>query len=63
MFLGLDVGGTRCRAEWWPPEAASGHDAPGVQPAVHGPDAAMAALAMALATAAGERAPVAAVCA
>ncbi|MCB9877521.1 MAG: hypothetical protein H6835_07975 [Planctomycetes bacterium] len=35
-YLGLDVGGTRCRYEWWPAGTAGGGEAEGVQPAVHG---------------------------
>lgn len=63
VFLGLDVGGSQCRFEWWPAGAAPGGDAPSVQPAVHGIDAAVAGLAGALHTAGRERTPTAAVCA
>jgi glucosamine kinase len=62
-FLGLDVGGTQCRFAWWPADAAPGGDARAVQPAVHGLDAAIAGLAEALAEAARQAAPDAAVCA
>lgn len=44
-FLGLDVGGTRCRYEWWPGDGRSGGAAAGVQPAVVGPEAAADVLA------------------
>lgn len=60
-FLGLDVGGTSCRWEWWPAPGGPGGDAPGVQPAVHGVDAAADALAAVLAIAARDAAPTAAV--
>lgn len=62
-FLGLDVGGSQCRFEWWPPGSARGGDAQAVQPAVQGVDAAIAGLAAALAHAAAVTTPQAAVCA
>lgn len=66
-FLGLDVGGTNCRFEWWPtgelPGALPGGDARAVQPAVHGVEATVAGLGEALAVAARTAAPTAAVCA
>ena len=63
-FLGLDVGGSKCRYEWWPRGCAEGGDATTAQPAVHGVDQAVAALhdAVAAAIAAHER-PDAVVCA
>ncbi|MBK8096808.1 MAG: hypothetical protein IPK26_06855 [Planctomycetes bacterium] len=61
-YLGLDVGGSRCRFEWLPaiPPPA---DAAGVQPAVVGDEATIAALAARLMGATRERTPEAAVCA
>ena len=63
-FLGLDVGGTKCRFEWWPRGCAAGGDAPTAQPAVHGVGAAVEGLEAAVraATAAHEQ-PEAVVCA
>lgn len=63
MFLGLDVGGSQCRYEWWPTGCRPGGDARAVQPAVQGLDAACDGLALALRTAAGDVPPTAAVCA
>ncbi|MFN3241524.1 MAG: N-acetylglucosamine kinase [Planctomycetota bacterium] len=63
-FLGLDVGGSKCRFEWWPRGSAPGGDAPTSQPAVDGVDAASAALAVAIERAvAAHRRPEAVVCA
>lgn len=62
-FLGLDVGGTNCRFEWWPTGSLPGGDARAVQPAVHGVEATVAGLAAALALAARTASPTAAVCA
>ncbi|MFN9844124.1 MAG: BadF/BadG/BcrA/BcrD ATPase family protein [Planctomycetota bacterium] len=62
-FLGLDVGGSKCRFEWWPRGAAAGGDGRSVQPAVHGVDAAAEGLANVLREAARAGAPTAAVCA
>ena len=62
-FLGLDVGGSQCRYEWWPAGSAAGGDAPSVQPAVHGVDATVAGLFAALQQAAQVARPTAAVCA
>lgn len=59
VYLGLDVGGTKCRWEWLPPSRPGG-SAPGVQPAVQGEAAAVQALAAALRSAlAGAPPPVA----
>lgn len=63
MFLGLDVGGSHCRWEWWPSAIAPGGNAAGVQPSVHGQTAAIEALAGALRTATASAVPTAAVCA
>jgi len=63
VFLGLDVGGSQCRYEWWPAGCRSGGDARAVQPAVQGLDAACDGLAEALRAAAGDVLPTAAVCA
>jgi N-acetylglucosamine kinase-like BadF-type ATPase len=63
LFLGVDVGGTHCRHEWWPAGAAPGGEARGVQPSVHGIDVTVPRLAEALAAATHERRPAAAVCA
>lgn len=63
MFLGLDVGGSQCRYEWWPAGCRSGGDARAVQPAVQGLDAACDGLTEALRAAAGDVLPTAAVCA
>ncbi|MBL8748791.1 MAG: hypothetical protein JNK78_06500 [Planctomycetes bacterium] len=62
-FLGVDVGGTHCRCEWWPPDSRPGAHSRGVQPAVHGVDAAVEALHEVLANVAPHDAPTAAVCA
>jgi N-acetylglucosamine kinase-like BadF-type ATPase len=62
-FLGLDVGGTNCRYEWWPPGCLPGGDARAAQPAVHGLEATVAGLAEALAAATATAVPAAAVCA
>jgi N-acetylglucosamine kinase-like BadF-type ATPase len=61
--LGLDVGATHCRWEWWPAEAGAGGDANGMQPAAHGVDATVRALATVLIDAATVGRPIAAVCA
>lgn len=60
-WLGLDVGGTSCRYEWWPEGLHAGGQARGVQPAVHGVSAAAEALVATLATAAEVAVPDAAV--
>lgn len=62
-YLGLDVGGSKCRFEWWPRGARAGGDGRSVQPAVHGVDAAADGLADVLHDAARDGAPSAAVCA
>ncbi len=62
-YLGLDVGGTHCRFEWWPEGCHPGGDARAVQPAVHGIEATVAGLAEAIAAAARTAAPAAIVCA
>ncbi len=62
-FLGLDVGGSKCRYEWWPAGSLPGGDARAVQPAVHGIEATVAGLAEALTAAARTALPTAAVCA
>lgn len=63
-FLGLDVGGSKCRFEWWPRGCAAGGDAPTAQPAVDGSDAAVQALAGAIEQATGRhQCPDAVVCA
>ena len=63
-FLGLDVGGSKCRYEWWPRGCAPGGDAATAQPAVQGVDAAVTALHDAVtAAAASHRRPEAVVCA
>ncbi|MCA8951600.1 MAG: ATPase, partial [Planctomycetes bacterium] len=61
ICLGLDVGGTSCRAEWWPAGARPCGVAPGVQPAVQGVDAAVAGLLRVLRELVGAEAPAAAV--
>lgn len=61
-FLGLDVGGSRCRGEWLPPRPPPA-DVAGVQPAVVGLDAAIATLATILTDATAGLTPTAAVCA
>lgn len=63
MFLGLDVGGSQCRFEWWPAGGARGGDAASVQPAVHGVEATVAGLEVALRAALQQATPTAAVCA
>ena len=63
MFLGVDVGGTHCRCEWWPPGGRHASDARGVQPAVQGVDATVVALAEVLLQEARSGAPTAAVAA
>lgn len=50
-YLGLDVGGTRCRFAFWPGDGQQCGTLPGVQPVVHGIDATVAALADAIAAA------------
>lgn len=60
-FLGLDIGGTRGRSAWYPDGVLAPGEVPAVQPAVHGLDAAIAGLAVALRTASGPSAPTAAV--
>ncbi|HEX5052399.1 MAG TPA: BadF/BadG/BcrA/BcrD ATPase family protein [Planctomycetota bacterium] len=50
-FLGLDVGGTHCRYEWWPTGSRAGGHARPVQPAVHGIEATADGLFAALAAA------------
>jgi len=63
-FLGLDVGGSKCRYEWWPRGNAPGGDAETAQPAVHGVDAAVTALERAIVAATSAHArPQAVVCA
>lgn len=62
-FLGLDVGGTHCRFEWAPAGVLPGGDARSVQPAVHGLDATIVALADVLHTAFAICRPKAVVCA
>lgn len=62
-FLGLDVGGSNCRFEWWPPGCLPGGTARAVQPAVHGLDASIRGLAEAIAEATRVAEPTAAVCA
>lgn len=62
-FLGLDVGGTHCRYEWWPAGILPGGDARSVQPAVHGIEATIAGLGEALDAAARTAKPSAGVCA
>jgi glucosamine kinase len=62
-FLGVDVGGSHCRCEWWPPGNRPASDAQGAQPAVHGVDAAVHALADVLQRAAATAPPTAALCA
>jgi N-acetylglucosamine kinase-like BadF-type ATPase len=59
--LGVDCGGSKCRAEWWPPGAGPAVAGPGVQPAVQGIEAAAAPLAGLLRTAAAGAAPAACV--
>lgn len=62
-FLGVDVGGSRCRYEWLPAGVLPGGEAVAATPTVHGLTAAAAALAAALQTAAKAAVPTAAVCA
>ncbi|MGC6487161.1 MAG: hypothetical protein ACON4Z_05925, partial [Planctomycetota bacterium] len=47
-FLGLDVGGSKCRYEWWPRGHAPGGESPTAQPSVDGVDAAAATLVAAV---------------
>lgn len=63
VFLGLDVGGSRCRFEWLPAGSAAGGDAASVQPAVQGVDATVVGLEAALRMAMRSAVPEAAVCA
>jgi N-acetylglucosamine kinase-like BadF-type ATPase len=63
QFLGVDVGGSRCRYAWWPEGRLPGGEAPAAVPTVHGVTAAAAALAAALRAAAQQAVPTAAVCA
>lgn len=63
QFLGIDVGGTSCRSEWWPSGGRPGADARGVQPAVHGVAAAVEALADVLRNVTAHETPAAAVAA
>ena len=63
VFLGLDVGGSQCRFEWWPVGAAAGGDGASVQPAVQGVEATVAGLDTVLRTAMQVARPEAAVCA
>ncbi|HZN38134.1 MAG TPA: BadF/BadG/BcrA/BcrD ATPase family protein [Planctomycetota bacterium] len=60
-FLGLDVGATQCRYEWYPADVLPGGVARGVQPAVHGIEATVSGLAEVLAAAARTTLPTAAV--
>ncbi|MCK5945443.1 MAG: hypothetical protein KAI24_25860 [Planctomycetes bacterium] len=63
-FLGLDVGGSKCRFEWWPRGCAAGGAAPTAQPAVDGVDRTTDALAAAIeVAAAAHESPAAVVCA
>ena len=62
-FLGLDVGGSQCRFEWWPSGVLPGGDGTSVQPAVHGLEATADGLARVLLRAAQQASPTAAVCA
>ncbi len=62
-FLGLDVGGSKCRLEWWPIGVRAGADGRSVQPAVQGLDAAADGLAAVLRGAMADAVPEAAVCA
>lgn len=62
-FLGLDVGGSQCRGEWWPPGSHPGRDGRSVQPAVQGLEATVAGLAEELHAASRVAMPGAAVCA
>lgn len=61
--LGLDVGGTHCRYEWWPAGVHAGGDAAGAQPAVHGVEATIRGLAGVLRDATKHVSPSAAACA
>lgn len=61
-FLGLDVGGTNCRYEYWPAGSGASGRGAGVQPAVHGLDATITGLTTVLREAEGRaEAPTAAV--
>lgn len=62
-YLGLDVGATQCRHEWWPEGSAPGGDHPPVPAVAANPADAATALASALLTAARDGGPAAAVCA
>lgn len=62
-FLGLDVGGSTCRYEWWPDGCAQGGVAPTVHAAVAGREAVVDALTAAVeSAAAAHAAPEAVVC-
>jgi len=63
QYLGVDVGGTHCRHEWWPVGSAPGGEGRGVQPSVHGIDVTIPRLADALAAATRDVQPTAAACA
>ncbi len=63
VFLGLDVGGSKCRFEWWPVGSGIGGDAASVQPAVHGIEATVEGMIAALRQATRVATPTAAVCA
>ncbi|MBL8723280.1 MAG: hypothetical protein JNK49_04505 [Planctomycetes bacterium] len=63
QFLGVDVGGSRCRCAWWPSQRLLSGEAATATPTVHGIPAAAAALAGVLRTAAQQSVPTAAVCA
>jgi glucosamine kinase len=60
-FLGLDVGGTQCRYEWYPADVLPGGVARGVQPAVHGIETTVTCLAEVLGAAVRTATPTAAV--
>jgi len=63
-FLGLDVGGTKCRFEWWPRGCAAGGDAPTARLALGDPEASVQLLCDLIARAVGAgRPPEALVCA
>lgn len=47
-FLGLDVGGSKCRYEWWPSGSLPGGDAPTARPSVDGVEVVVDALAGAI---------------
>ncbi len=63
VFLGFDIGGSQSRFEWWPAGSRAGGDAASVQPAVHGIEATVAGLVVALRHATANQVPTAAVCA